>query len=104
MSQIEFPPSTLGTAFACGLLSEQIQRSLAFEQIKDAVCRSCPFFNNKCIPTLPEISPVQRVIAIKNGAPDSYYDDLPTLCALIQGGTLYTHDGHWRANHQDMLI
>lgn len=94
ISNIEFLPSTIGQDFACGLSEEPINHLEIFEQIKGSACKSCPFFNTHCIPTLPNKILHERVIAIQNGV-GSGSADLPLSCTLIQGGTLYMHNGHW---------
>ena len=94
MSNIEFPPSKIGQDFACGLSKEPINHLEIFGLIKSAVCESCPSYNKQCIPALPERIVIERVIAIQNGV--GYGSaDLPLSCTLIQGGTLYMHNGHW---------
>jgi hypothetical protein len=103
MSYVEFPPSTIGQDFACGLSGVPIDKHEVLDQIKRDVCASCPFFNRQCIPDLPRENLNVPVIAIRNCA-GSGFADLPALCALIQGGTLYMHNAHWHPHQQDMLI
>ncbi len=98
MSHIEFPPSTIGRHFVCGLSGEPIEHHEVLQLIKKRVCEVCPFYNTLCIPALPERNLVNTVISIKNAA-GSGYQELPSQCPLILGG-VFTHDGQWRTEAQ----
>lgn len=94
MPHIDFPTSTIGRDFACGLSNEPIQHQEVFGQITNSACRACPHHHTLCTPVLPKTILHDRVVAIQNDA-GHFNGGLPTDCTLIQGGTLCLPDGDW---------